>query len=159
VGERLTSKRSSSRPRRLNSRWRYTYIVVSTPSTHRQANSEKTSMQECSNNHPDLLMSCARRLGKTKSTLSCTIKTRETYLRLDQDQINEQHDKVMLDILVGKAFAPWALRESYAFAESLVIGFAVRGIKCADRIATLDADWHLSWIFVLSARLLFVLMA
>jgi hypothetical protein len=65
----------------------------------------------------------------------------------------------MLDILVGEAFAPWALCESHAFTESLVIGFAVRGIECADRIATLDADWHLSWFFLSSARLLFVLMA
>jgi hypothetical protein len=85
--------------------------------------------------------------------------TRATYLRLDQDQIDEQHDKVMLDILVGKAFAPWALRESHAFAECLVIGFAVCGIECADRIATLDADWHLSWFCLPFARLLFVLMA
>jgi len=28
-----------------------------------------------------------------------------TYLRLDQDKINEQDDKIMLDIFVGKVFA------------------------------------------------------
>jgi hypothetical protein len=28
-----------------------------------------------------------------------------THLRLNQDQINEKHDEVMLDIFVGEAFA------------------------------------------------------
>jgi hypothetical protein len=65
----------------------------------------------------------------------------------------------MLDVLVGKAFAPWTLRESHAFAESLVIGFAVRSIQCADGIATLNADWHFSRILLPFARVVFVLMA
>jgi hypothetical protein len=65
----------------------------------------------------------------------------------------------MLDILVGKAFAPWTLRESYAFSESLIIGFAVRGIECADRIATFNADWHFNWILLPFKRVVFVLMA
>jgi hypothetical protein len=80
-------------------------------------------------------------------------------LRLDQDQVNEQYNKVMLDILVGEAFAPWTLRESHAFAENLVIGFAVCSIECADRIATLNADGHLSRVSLPSARVLFVSMA
>lgn len=65
-----------------------------------------------------------------------------TYLWLDQHQINEQHDEIMLDIFVGEAFAAWTLRETHTFAESLVIGFAVCSIKCADWVATLDADRH-----------------
>jgi hypothetical protein len=66
----------------------------------------------------------------------------KTYLRLDQDQIDEEDDKIMLDILVGEAFAAWTLGQPYAFAESLVIGFAVGGVKCADRIPTFDAYRH-----------------
>ena len=48
----------------------------------------------------------------------------------------------MLDILVRKAFAAWALGQPYALAESLVIGFAVCGVECADRIPTFDAYRH-----------------
>lgn len=51
-----------------------------------------------------------------------------TYLWLDQDQIDEQHDEIMLDVFVGEAFAAWTLCEAYTFAESLVIGFAVCGV-------------------------------
>ena len=54
----------------------------------------------------------------------------------------------MLDVFVGEAFAAWTLCEPHTFAESLVVGFAVCGVKCADWIATLDTDWHckcLAW--------------
>lgn len=72
---------------------------------------------------------------------------------LDQHQIDEKHDEVMLDIFVGEAFAAWALCETHAFAESLVVGFAVGSIKCADWIATLDTDWHCKcWAWLSSVR-------
>lgn len=35
----------------------------------------------------------------------------------------------MLDIFVGKALAPRTLRQTHAFAQRLVIGFAVRRIQ------------------------------
>jgi hypothetical protein len=31
------------------------------------------------------------------------------HLRVNQDQVNEEHHKVMLDIFVGKSPAAWAL--------------------------------------------------
>lgn len=65
-----------------------------------------------------------------------------TYLRLDQNQINEEHDEVMLDILVREAFAARALRQAHALAECFIVGFAVCCVKRTDRIATFNADWH-----------------
>ena len=65
-----------------------------------------------------------------------------TYLWLNQHQVDEQHDEIMLDVFVGEAFAAWTLCEPHAFAESLVVGFAVCGVQRTDWIATLDADWH-----------------
>ena len=52
----------------------------------------------------------------------------------------------MLDVFVGEAFAAWTLCEPHAFAESLVVGFAVCGIECTDWIPTLDADWHCMYL-------------
>ena len=43
-------------------------------------------------------------------------RTGSSYLRFDQDEIDEEHDKVMLDVFIGKAFASRTLRQSYAFA-------------------------------------------
>lgn len=69
-----------------------------------------------------------------------------TYLWLNQHQVDEQHDEIMLDVFVGEAFAAWTLRETHTFAESLVVGFAVCGIKRTDWIATLDTDWHCKYL-------------
>ena len=65
-----------------------------------------------------------------------------TYLWLDQHQIDEQYDKIMLDVFVGEAFAAWTLCEPHTFAESLVVSFAVCGIQRTDWVPTLDTDWH-----------------
>jgi hypothetical protein len=46
-------------------------------------------------------------------------------LRFNQDQINEEHHEVVLDIFVGKALASRALRQAHALAEGAVICFAV----------------------------------
>jgi len=61
-------------------------------------------------------------------------------LWLDQNQINKEHDKVMLDVLVGEAFASRTLRESDPLSESTVIGFAVRGVECVDRAIAFAAS-------------------
>ena len=63
-------------------------------------------------------------------------------MRLDQDQIDEEDDKIMLDILVGEAFAAWTLGQPNTFSECFVIGFAVCCVECADRIAAFDAYRH-----------------
>lgn len=54
------------------------------------------------------------------------------HLRLDQDEIDEQDDKVVLDVFVGKFLAVGALREADAFAEGAVVGFGVGGVEGAD---------------------------
>lgn len=46
-------------------------------------------------------------------------------LRLDQDQVYEEDDKVMFDIFVCKALAAWALRQPDTLAQRTIIGFAV----------------------------------
>jgi hypothetical protein len=66
----------------------------------------------------------------------------ETYLRLYKNQINEQNHKIMLDVFVGEAFASWTLRETDAFSQRLVVGFAVSGVEIGNRVAALDADGH-----------------
>ena len=68
--------------------------------------------------------------------LSKPLGNAKTYLRLDQNQIDEQHDHVMLDILVGEALAPRALRQSHAFAQSTIVGFAVGRVEGCDVLTT-----------------------
>lgn len=48
----------------------------------------------------------------------------------------------MLDIFVREPLAARTLRQSHAFAEGAVIGFAVGRIKRTDRISTFNAYWH-----------------
>jgi hypothetical protein len=48
----------------------------------------------------------------------------------------------MLDVFVRKAFAVGALGEAYAFAESAVVGFRVRGVEDGDGMAAGNAYWH-----------------
>lgn len=70
------------------------------------------------------------------------IYNEETYLRLDQDQINEQHDKVMLDVLVREALATRALRQAHALAKGVVVRLAVRCVEMRDRVRAFDANGH-----------------
>jgi len=64
------------------------------------------------------------------------------HLRLDQDQVNEQHDEVMLDVFVGKPLAARTLGEPDAFAQRPVIRLAVCRVQLVDRIATLNTYGH-----------------
>lgn len=66
----------------------------------------------------------------------------ETYLRLDQDQVNEQHHEVMLDILVGELLAARTLCESHAFSQRAVVRLRVLSIESLDGVAALYADGH-----------------
>lgn len=52
-----------------------------------------------------------------------------TYLRLDQDQVNENNHEIILDVLVGESLAARALRQAHAFAQGSVIGAAVGAIE------------------------------
>lgn len=67
-----------------------------------------------------------------------------TYLRLDQDQVYEQHHEVVLDILVGKLLTARALCQADAFSQRAIVGFRVLGVQCFDGIPTLYADGHSS---------------
>jgi hypothetical protein len=51
-----------------------------------------------------------------------------TCLRLYENQVDEHDDKVMLDVFVGEALAPWALCETDALAERAVVCFAIRRV-------------------------------
>ena len=70
------------------------------------------------------------------------ISEENTYLRLDQDQIDEEDDEIMLDVLVCEAFAARALGQPHTFAERLVIGLAVCCVERADRIPAFNAYRH-----------------
>lgn len=63
-------------------------------------------------------------------------------LRLDQNQIYEQHHEVMLHILVTEAPAVLAYRESHAMAGRAVVSAGVLGVEGLDGITTFNADWH-----------------
>ena len=63
-------------------------------------------------------------------------------MRLDQNQINEQHHKVVLDVLVGELLAAWALRQAHAFAQRPVVGFRVLCVQRLHGVAALDTDGH-----------------
>lgn len=67
---------------------------------------------------------------------------RSSYLWFDQDQVDEDHDKVIFDVFVGEALAARALRQSHAFALGSVIGTTIRAIQVRDRIGAFDADGH-----------------
>jgi len=70
-------------------------------------------------------------------------------LRLDQDEIDKEDDKVMLDIFVREAFTARTLGQTHAFAECFVIGFAVCCVERADGIPTFDTNRHdtqLQWL-------------
>lgn len=96
-----------------------------------------------------------------------------TYLRLDQYEVNKQHDKVMLDVFVGELLAARTLCQSHALAQRSVVGFRVLGVQGFNGIPALYADWHGSpaigsgmagvevglWSLMYDARVLFALEA
>jgi hypothetical protein len=49
-------------------------------------------------------------------------------LRLDQDQVDEEDDKVMFDVFVGEAVALRTLGQAHALAQGAVVGLAVLGV-------------------------------
>ena len=51
-----------------------------------------------------------------------------TYLRLDQDQVNEEDNVIMLDILVGKTFTIRTLGQAHTFSKRAIIGPAVGSV-------------------------------
>lgn len=67
---------------------------------------------------------------------------RVTHLRLDQDQVNEQDHKVMLNIFVGESFAIGALRQAYPFTKRTIIRLAVNSVEVFDGSAAGDAYRH-----------------
>jgi hypothetical protein len=64
------------------------------------------------------------------------------YLRLYQDQINEQDHKIMLDVFVGEAIAVWTLRKTDAFAQRPIICFRVFRVEGFDWVPAFYADRH-----------------
>jgi hypothetical protein len=67
-----------------------------------------------------------------------------SYLWLDQDKVNEEHDEIMLDIFVGKALATRALRQSNTFSQRTIVRFAVGGVERVDWKSAFNAYRHLS---------------
>ena len=68
--------------------------------------------------------------------------SQRAYLRLNQHEIDEQHDKVVLDIFVGELVALRALRQPYAFAERPVVRLGVLRVQCLHRVPAFDAYGH-----------------
>lgn len=66
----------------------------------------------------------------------------QTHLRLDQNQVDKQNHKVILDVFIGEALAPRALRQAYTFPQGSIIGAAVRAIQMRNWVGALDADRH-----------------
>lgn len=62
------------------------------------------------------------------------------HLRLDEDQVDEQHDKVMLDVLVAEAAAVAADGQADVMASGFVAG--ARAPESAHWVAAFDADGH-----------------
>ena len=52
-----------------------------------------------------------------------------TYLRLDQNKIDEEYYQVVLDILVRKAFTSRTLRQTHSLSQRFVIRSAVGGVE------------------------------
>lgn len=75
-------------------------------------------------------------------------------MRLDEDEIDEQDHKVMLDVFVGEELAFGTLGKAHAFAECSIVGFGVCCVQRGERIAAFDTDGHpfseligIVWIF------------
>lgn len=56
------------------------------------------------------------------------------YLRLDEHQVDEDHDKVVFNVFIGEALAPRTLGQSHAFALGAVIGTTVGAVQVRDRV-------------------------
>lgn len=65
-----------------------------------------------------------------------------THLRLDQNQVDKQYDKVILDVFVRKVLAARTLCQAHAFAQRSIIGTAVSAVQVGNRIGAFDADGH-----------------
>lgn len=68
------------------------------------------------------------------------------YLRLDQDEIDEQNHKIMLDVLVGEALTIGTLSQADSFPQRAVVGLAVDGVQVFHRSAAGDAYWHVEFM-------------
>lgn len=66
----------------------------------------------------------------------------KSYLRLDEHEVDKDHDKVVLDIFVGEALAARTLRQSDTFALGAIIGTTVGAVQVRDRVRAFDADGH-----------------
>lgn len=66
----------------------------------------------------------------------------QTYLRLDENQVDKEHDKVMLDVLVAEAPALAAHRQPDVVAARLVARARVLRPQRLDRVPALDANRH-----------------
>jgi len=64
------------------------------------------------------------------------------YLGLNQNQVNEKHHKIVLDVFIRETFAAWTLCKTDAFAEGTVVGAGVGRVKGWKREAAMDADGH-----------------
>lgn len=64
------------------------------------------------------------------------------YLRLDQDEVDEQHDKIMLDVFVSEPLASWTLCQPDALSQGAIVGFAVGSVERPQRISALNAYRH-----------------
>lgn len=85
-------------------------------------------------------ISVSRTFQHASSTSSLIHEQRRTYLRLDQDQIDKQHHKVVLDVLVAEPPAVPAHREPDIRAR-----VADARVLCPERpdgVPALDADGH-----------------
>jgi hypothetical protein len=63
-----------------------------------------------------------------------------SYLRLNQHQINKQHDKVMLNILVGEALAARTLREADPAPQGPIVGGGVGRVERLHGVRAFYAD-------------------
>lgn len=70
-------------------------------------------------------------------------RTGGSYLGLDQDQVNEEDHKVMLDIFIRKPLTLRTLCQAHTLAQRLVISFAVCCIQVAHGKPAFDTYRHL----------------
>lgn len=65
-----------------------------------------------------------------------------SHLRFDQDEINEENDKVVLDIFVGESLAARALCQSDSLSQGSIVSFAVGRVEMLNWSTAADAYWH-----------------
>lgn len=64
-------------------------------------------------------------------------------LRFDQDQVDEDNHKIMLDIFVAELPAVLAYCQAHAVAAGIFVGALIFGVECFDWKSALYTDWHL----------------